>query len=483
MDSHPIPLVAFEREPFAFSSSPSFVEKSSPPYTSECLVARLPLELLALVFEMAERSQRHSHSAGRYIPLIISHVCATWRCLACTLSSIWCDIQLTLWAPSHLCHLFLARSKTRAFELTVLPGPVRTTPPRGMLGVLISNMERCRAITVVTNNDEVIQNIISALAHMHLPILSEISVQHYDYRWAGQSPRATLSSVVTPRLAVLRVKNILWDWRTMVLDQLTTLEINVPFDAPLMAIPLGDFRTIVACTPHLRHLGLAGAPLLMDAYPSPPLCMPALQVFELDVVQSLGLSAKVCDILETPNLESLTLSHDIEGMAMAIIKRRGEDRCRYPKLTKLSLAAVSAYDLRCVDDLFVGAMPAVKHLRLLNVDIRGSMQILSRVHAVACVGGRLHWPQLDTLTLEKWPVFDMVSPHMFVTHSLALTDGEVIAIASMLCLRRGTEVPIERLRLQSSAFGHPIRVVRDLERFTSVEWFEAPECLPNEVYL
>jgi hypothetical protein len=485
MGAHSLVISSSQGLPFAFPPSPPGSPKESSSRGALCRISQLPLELLALIFETAERSQHLLRPGSRPLPLIISHVCSEWRSLACALSSLWRDIRVTLWGPTDLWLLFLARSNHRSFDLTVFPGVLKVPlPPGGVPAMLLGHMERCRTITLVTTIDDVLQGMLAALARLPLPILSELHVQHFNPHWAGQFSRVVLSSIAAPRLAILRVKNVAWDWRTTALDGLTTLELCIPFDAPRMALPLAGFRAVVAAAPRLCHLGLVGAPILMDINPLPAVSIPSLRTLEFDVVQSLGLSQKVSDMLETPNLESLTLSRDLAGMAMTLRGRSLTARgCRYPKLRELKLSFVNAFDLRFLDSAFTDACPRLEHLQLLNVDVRGSMQLLAQIRPTLSHGGRLHWPGLRTLTLEKRPVFDVVSSHMLVGRNLALTDAEVVGIASMLSLRRGLGAPLKLLRLQSSVFGQSVRVVRDLERFATVEWIQGPNHLPSEIYL
>jgi hypothetical protein len=53
----------------------------------ECYITKLPVELLALIFEDVVQRRRTS-------PAALAHVCHRWRNLVLNMSSLWCRLVL-----------------------------------------------------------------------------------------------------------------------------------------------------------------------------------------------------------------------------------------------------------------------------------------------------------------------------------------------------------------------------------------------------
>ncbi|KAK7019153.1 hypothetical protein VNI00_018185 [Paramarasmius palmivorus] len=115
-------------------------------------LARIPTEILILIFEFCVQSDTSGHSLSRYaMPFVLSQVCRRWRMIATSAPSLWQNIQvlpelLVPWQrfpPSNRLRLWLDRSYPLPITcLALLDSPELAVHNAELLDVLMAHSAR-----------------------------------------------------------------------------------------------------------------------------------------------------------------------------------------------------------------------------------------------------------------------------------------------------------------------------------------------------
>ena len=156
-------------------------------------VSSLPNELLSAVFEDLASDMSPT---GPPVEIVLSHVSRRFRGIAMNTRQLWTRIRVLLHTPFDMVVAYLERSGTHPFDLhfdmdtNPNPGSGSVSDSEFDSDVLLYNnsewktimsyMTRCRRLSVLSDQPEIIHDMVENLHGIKAPLLQSIEIECYD---------------------------------------------------------------------------------------------------------------------------------------------------------------------------------------------------------------------------------------------------------------------------------------------------------------
>ncbi|KAI1788003.1 hypothetical protein LXA43DRAFT_895365 [Ganoderma leucocontextum] len=419
-------------------------------------VLRLPQEVLELIFKTGSRIPQDDPILGssipRPFPLVVAAVSRQWRDIALNTPDLWTNIVVKHPKPFGWVPLCLQRSCEEPIDITInsrsanlLPTPLVDQ----LLSRLLPHVGRWRRFALTTSDPATIYAVGHRLANASAPML-----RHLQLSLSGSSgnQEVLLSEILqggAEALTSVRFDSLSTPWNAPPLHNLIALDLRWLWHQTRLQYE--QFRNVLAASPNIRALILRGTYIHLHAGRAyPPLQIPTLRYLEL----SGDTVCRMSSILETPNLQELTLANldetEFREFVASLPLPGGEaGPGRYPVLRSLSLLNASM----CTPTRrFTRALPTITHLTVINSATSKFLQLFRKEHADPAEGESgsvLSWPHLRKLTL----VDDEVD--YFLLHGVVRE-------------RAALGAPLDRLVL-NAPFIHDDNLVATLEECVNVD--------------
>ncbi|KZP22123.1 hypothetical protein FIBSPDRAFT_1043826 [Athelia psychrophila] len=320
----------------------------SPPQTERSLpvsISSIANELLSRIFTLATHDSHDPYDAILY-PIIVSHVCATWRQVALSTSELWTSIILTHpspWSQLSRTIAYLSRSRRRPLSLFLdFRDPAWDWSEdshsfswkhmENVIRLLSPHVLRWRCLELLTDTWSPIFTFLWYIRRVpSAPMLEDISISRCNVYFAAQGVTFEPVALKEPvalfggggALKSLRrvvLAGVHCDWANSGLQGLEDLELKYQAMDVMPSLP--QFVDILKKCPKLRRLAIFGWGPRAETMPdkgtgreSSPLsvgkfcgsvCLPHLEHFILgflDVEYATDLLSLFC----FPALKSLTL--------------------------------------------------------------------------------------------------------------------------------------------------------------------------------
>ena len=355
-------------------------------------VLRVPPAVLARIFRLAARGAQDEPILGaaipRPLPLVVAAVCRQWRDSALATPDLWAHLVVKHPRPAGWVPLALARSAGAPLDITIdcRHTPLLTAAVVDALMVrLMAHLPRWQRFALNSTDPATIYGVGAHLATVSAPMLT-----HLQLSLSGSSGN---QEVLLPpilqggadALTSVRYDSLCTPWTARPLVNLTVLDLRWLWLQT--RLQYDEFAAVLHMSPCIRELILRGTYItLHSGRQYPPLAIPTLRYLELSGDNVCRMSG----LLETPNLEELTLANLDETEFrefVASLPVPGEipipsfshaspsspdappsatappGGMRYPRLRALALLNASM----CTPTRrFTRALPTVTHLTVIN---------------------------------------------------------------------------------------------------------------------
>ncbi|KAA1478161.1 hypothetical protein DENSPDRAFT_885676 [Dentipellis sp. KUC8613] len=246
-------------------------------------INRLPVEILSIIFSYEDDPAWRSpglHFALRH-EAVLSQVCRLWRTITLNMPFLWNRIALVHYDEHIVAQTYalLKRSKRVPLEIRVdwrplwdlrhadyaatYEGPVdyRREALRDALSALTRHVARWRLLLIRVDNQEVMQDALSAIASCSsAPLLEHLCLAAPTCNEEGREVPFDYSSALfscsMPSLTYLSLRNSPSHWcGASTTGSLTVLKLHLPYDIP--SASYGDFMDMLARSPSLQVFWLS----------------------------------------------------------------------------------------------------------------------------------------------------------------------------------------------------------------------------------
>lgn len=411
-------------------------------------IAAFPAEILSEIFEIAGQGDDFIDTIDPSpippFPIVASHVMSRWRETAIHTPIIWTNINISPYLSLDALVAYLKRSKNYPLNV-VFNHPAdqgrRVAYKRSEMTAvmacytMIPHFRRCQNLLIKTS-PSVINTLLPLVTHIAVPLLRRLSIS----TWMGKDdkilPPAFDRSPIflggTPLLSLVCLSGSAMASCCPILLFVTSLHLHQTNTTGSISMYWSHLRNILIAAPSLTRLSISGD--IVD-YDSEATCerirVPSLRFlwFQFIGQNSSDPTIELIDLIEAPNLESLTLCYaydtDITNLMPEDFDQIDFD-FDFPALRSLTLAA----DELDVDSIRYLALmcPTITHLRIIRDDTTehglGVYRYLSGSHA------SLPWPDLT------------------VVESVGLMDHEMyVMLLALVGIRASRGHPLQTLRV------------------------------------
>jgi hypothetical protein len=339
-------------------------------------VSSLPNELLSAVFEALASDMSPTSPP---IEIVLSHVSRRFRRIAMNTRQLWTRINVSLDTPFDMVVAYLERSGTRPFELrfdiAMYPDSGSVSDSEFDLDVLLYNnsqwktimsyMTRCRQLSMVSNQPEIIHDMVKNLHAIKAPLLESIQIQCYDLENAPYLDfHTTIIDGGAPALTSILIEG--WGLHQC-LPPLTSITSLTLLRATWL-MEWTDFRDIVGGLLALTCLVIGDIfynNLIPDNFES-TIVLPSLKSLRIYANHdSCPLADQILLATSAPALEILVLICVLEQDLEDISQSLNSDR--FPRLRYLSILSDHEYEYELSQQswiLFCSVFPCVTHFTL-----------------------------------------------------------------------------------------------------------------------
>lgn len=354
--------------------------------------ARLPIELMALIFEMAQEAAGPQEEA---VELVLSRVSKRWRTIAIGHALLWTRIEVSSYRPTGSLTSYLQRSKRRPLSITLdISHPMEWKVENFWHGALANHIPRCRRLFISANSCPLqsIYPLLERLQWLRVPLLEDIEIQLRDYDDYSTFEHPALNKIFrfgAPKLTSIRLDGFFPHTHKPPLSGVTTLYLHKPL--PESSFSFQTFQNFIAGFTSLTNLSIYGE--ILEDYPelfSPgsEVILPTVRALRIRADEEFHSYSSLLHMLTAPMLETLQLEDVIEDDIRWFLGSRAEGGPeKFPKLSTL-IVQDSPIPLELYDALAV-AFPSVKHLTCIN----------HLEPALALLRDTVRWPDISSISL------------------------------------------------------------------------------------
>jgi hypothetical protein len=337
-------------------------------------VSSLPNELLSAVFEALASDMSPTSPP---IEIVLSHVSRRFRGIAMNTRQLWTRIRVSLHTPFDMVVAYLGRSGTHPFDLFF---DIDTNSDSGSVSdsdfdsdallynnsewkTIMSYMTRCRRLSMLSDQPEIIHDMVENLHAIKAPLLQSIQIECYDVENAPYLDfYTTIIDGGAPALTSILIEG--WGLHQC-LPPLTGVTSLTLLGATWL-MKWTDFRDIIGGLLALTRLVIGDIfheNFLPDNFES-KIVLPSLKSLRICANHDgCPLADQILLATSAPALEILVLIRVLEQELEDISQSLNSDR--FPRLRYLSILPDHECELSQQSwILFCGVFPCVTHFTL-----------------------------------------------------------------------------------------------------------------------
>lgn len=341
----------------------------------------IPNEILAMIFDKCEPPQIQSIPSSTDA-FRISRVCRRWRQVAMNCPSLWRTILIARKQKLETVSLYLARSRNLPLDILFnirrsgdyFPEWLET---RKTVKLLTSHAHRWQRFSVVASHISDMIQVLNSLEFIATPLLRYFYLTCEPVGSEASIPR--IFSGGSPLLSAVRLRGVGLHWPSFSFPRLTKLDMQLLLVGPNSI----EFSNMVAASPSLQHLRIAGTPGI-GIQRGITIPIPSLLSLVIDNMRPRYEIWSICAFLSTPALESLTIAggNFLQYQHITrIVEHHSMGLPRYPRLKSLHLYNTNFRPLVMKND-FMYALPMLSSLALHN-DMANTNTFLALLEAQA----------------------------------------------------------------------------------------------------
>lgn len=410
-------------------------------------VRRMPMDIMAKVFEQCTWDQPTPGADPRTAPLLLGQVCRSWRYLLFSLACVWTTLQLDLpsgttdWealirSKSLSMHVWLSRSKA-------LPISLFLNHPKGSLiqWHALMHLDKeiltlsCRLKDLSLHFSPRSLSCLLTFTQSPLPYLRRLELQNTNSLPTSENP----PPIVLHSAPSLKSLSLCWcslDLRHFQIPWAQLQHLNLEYNASSFWNPVhSDYLQTLSCCPNLTTLFLGiGAPIdNVDPACMQPVTLPHLHTFKSSIYVQTPYLRHLFDALRMPQLRHF----DVKNVSLALGSYTGQTEC-LPLLARCAdtLESVCFNRVDIADAVMLSCLAQLRRLKTMSF-----------LPGVLCLNHGL----IAALTHDD-DDDERVCPALEVLHLRCSSFVPVDAIARLVASRCRTAPTLKLFSLQFATF-------------------------------
>lgn len=295
------------------------------------VINKMPVELLAGIFELVQSLESKSDYGVPTSQLIMASVCQRWRDVATQTAALWRKILIRESEPYPQTRLWLQRSGTAPLFIVLDWTEDGDGPARWVIAswskvykLLKAEMHRVQSLLFAVDDQDIIFAAVKSLQLVEAPQLSRLELSHYEELDPGRDPgimveMARLFTGKDGKTVPRPLENVtLWgihcDWSSSLFSHLRSLTLAYHHE-DVRPTTTEFFNMITSSSDVLEHLTLECSgpadPTDAENWPTEAISLPALRELKLAFIRP-ALVQSLLLVLDAPTLSHLHLDLDDE---------------------------------------------------------------------------------------------------------------------------------------------------------------------------
>ncbi|KIK98361.1 hypothetical protein PAXRUDRAFT_9574 [Paxillus rubicundulus Ve08.2h10] len=300
-------------------------------------VRRMPMDIMANVFEHCVWDQAMPKADARLAPLLLGQVCRSWRCLLFSLPCLWTMLHLdfpsgakdwdaVMQSKTMTMHVWFSRAKATPISL-FLNHPKGSHIPWHALMYLDREILAlsCRLKDLTLHFSPRSLSCLLTFTQSSLPYLQHLELQNSNSLPSNEIPPA-IALHSAPSLRSLTISWCSLDLQHFRIPWSQLQELNLQYEASSFWNPVqSDYLQVLSQCPNLTLLFLGiGAPINdLDLMSILPVTLSKVHTFKLSVYLQNPYLQHFFDAIHMPGLQSF----EIKNVSLALGSFTGQTEC------------------------------------------------------------------------------------------------------------------------------------------------------------